>query len=249
MAMPLRSLLWACGVAAGLLICRADAATSDPSRQFVDRPVSLYGWDNMQLREAERNGATVEVSWTATRGKGAFLADSDLGLCVSLEDEQGPLESTESSQGVTRDGAREAPLFHFSTTFQLRATNQALWVTIKLPAAGLFCTAAGALPDNANAVAQNTWRSRQIRVRVEDRVLPRSAEKDIRARCLQNLRQVNIAKDWWAMEKGHNPGEEVPPDEIRHYLKHDPSCTNCPAGGKISIGRLGEPAKCSLHGP
>lgn len=61
--------------------------------------------------------------------------------------------------------------------------------------------------------------------------------------CINNLRQIEAAKNQWALEKGKS-GDAVPlRADLRPYVKKWPVC---PAGGTYTIGSLNEPPTCSI---
>jgi len=63
--------------------------------------------------------------------------------------------------------------------------------------------------------------------------------------CINNLRQIDAAKNQWAMEK-HKQSTDVPTEvDLLPYLKRWPSC---PAGGTYVIGAMSELPKCSVPG-
>jgi prepilin-type N-terminal cleavage/methylation domain-containing protein len=63
--------------------------------------------------------------------------------------------------------------------------------------------------------------------------------------CVNNLRQIDAAKDQWALEKGKPTGTEVDDAakaEINAYLRGEPKC---PVGNApYSYGKVGELAGC-----
>ena len=62
--------------------------------------------------------------------------------------------------------------------------------------------------------------------------------------CGNNLRQIDAAKEQWALEQ-HKTTNDTPTwkDLIGHYMKAMPVCQN---GGIYTIGRVGELPTCSL---
>ena len=68
--------------------------------------------------------------------------------------------------------------------------------------------------------------------------------------CVANLKQINGAKDTWALE--HRMGtNEIPKDadlfggEKELYIKEKPIC---PKGGTYILGRVGEKVRCTFPG-
>jgi len=66
------------------------------------------------------------------------------------------------------------------------------------------------------------------------------------AGCINNLRQIDAAKYEWMYEKNKTTNDVPTWDDIRPYMAHE---LHCPAGGIYTIGRVGEPTKCSIGGP
>jgi hypothetical protein len=66
--------------------------------------------------------------------------------------------------------------------------------------------------------------------------------------CINNLRQIDGAKNEWALENNKTNGTPVTEADIKPYIKLDASGNfpKCPAGGTYTIGPVGEPPTCSL---
>jgi len=66
--------------------------------------------------------------------------------------------------------------------------------------------------------------------------------------CINNLRQIDAAKNQWALENGKPVGTPVTEADITPYLKLNAgeSFLKCPAGGTYTIGAVGDPPTCSL---
>jgi len=64
--------------------------------------------------------------------------------------------------------------------------------------------------------------------------------------CINNLRQIDGAKEQWALETHHNTGGAVTFSNIVHYIKN--GMPVCPKGGTYTIGRIGENPTCSVPG-
>jgi hypothetical protein len=67
--------------------------------------------------------------------------------------------------------------------------------------------------------------------------------------CINNLRQIDGAKQQWALENGKINGDTVVTEnDIKPYLRLDAkgNLPRCPSGGKYVIGKLDEPPTCSL---
>jgi len=68
--------------------------------------------------------------------------------------------------------------------------------------------------------------------------------------CINNLRQIDAAKNEFALEKRKANGAVVTEADIKPYIKLDASgnLPKCPAGGKYTIGKVGELPTCSVAG-
>jgi hypothetical protein len=64
--------------------------------------------------------------------------------------------------------------------------------------------------------------------------------------CLNNLRQLDAARQQWEL-KNHRTTNDPPPTiaDLRTYLQEP---LFCPQGGTYSLGRVGESPKCSVGG-
>ncbi len=65
--------------------------------------------------------------------------------------------------------------------------------------------------------------------------------------CINNLRQLDAAKNQWALEQRKKTGDACTAEDLKPYIRlingHLPKC---PAGGTYTIGTIGETPKCSL---
>ena len=63
--------------------------------------------------------------------------------------------------------------------------------------------------------------------------------------CVNNLRQLDAAKESWRLEN-HKTTKDTPTwAELLPYLREKPVC---PQGGTYLLGQVGEPPRCSLGG-
>jgi competence protein ComGC len=67
-----------------------------------------------------------------------------------------------------------------------------------------------------------------------------------RAACIGNLRQLEDAKQCYAMEKRLREGAKIQKKQITPYL-HNLQMPTCPAGGKYVVQRLGRDPHCNLE--
>ena len=74
-----------------------------------------------------------------------------------------------------------------------------------------------------------------------------SREAILRNACINNLRQIDGAKNEWALEKGKKNGDPVTEADIKTYIQGG-KLPVCPGGGKYTIGKVGELPTCSIAG-
>jgi hypothetical protein len=67
-------------------------------------------------------------------------------------------------------------------------------------------------------------------------------------KCVNNLRQIDGAKNEWALENGKTKGAVCTESDIKPYIKLDANgnLPKCPLGGTYNIGKIGESPTCSL---
>ncbi|MEI6564849.1 MAG: hypothetical protein WCO42_11145 [bacterium] len=65
--------------------------------------------------------------------------------------------------------------------------------------------------------------------------------------CVNNLRQLEAAKEQWALEKNKNTGDAVVESEVLQYVK-GAMMPVCPQGGKYTLHTIGENCECSFPG-
>ena len=63
--------------------------------------------------------------------------------------------------------------------------------------------------------------------------------------CINNLRQIDAAKNEWALEKGKKNGDVPTKEDLLPYISKWPVC---PAGGSYIIGAVGVNPTCSISG-
>jgi hypothetical protein len=73
---------------------------------------------------------------------------------------------------------------------------------------------------------------------------PETAQKDT---CTNNLRQIDDAKQQWAVENKKNETDRPTPDDLKPYLREG-QLPVCPAGGTYTINRVAAPSQCSHPG-
>lgn len=60
--------------------------------------------------------------------------------------------------------------------------------------------------------------------------------------CINNLRQIEAAKEQWALETRQGQWAAAVTDEVNEYMKKAPTC---PAGGTYVYGVVGSNATCT----
>jgi prepilin-type N-terminal cleavage/methylation domain-containing protein len=61
--------------------------------------------------------------------------------------------------------------------------------------------------------------------------------------CINNLRQIDGAKEQWALEQKKNTGDTVVSASINSYIKN--GAPSCPASGTYTYGAIGTNPTCS----
>ena len=66
--------------------------------------------------------------------------------------------------------------------------------------------------------------------------------------CINNLRQIDAAKQQWALENGKNNGVTFQRLKISNRISKMALSPTCPAGGTYTIGAVSERPTCSIPG-
>ncbi len=66
--------------------------------------------------------------------------------------------------------------------------------------------------------------------------------------CINNLRQIDGAKQMWALEKKKDATAIPAPEDLDAYLKSSLESLKCPAGGVYTIGPVDQKPTCSIPG-
>jgi hypothetical protein len=67
--------------------------------------------------------------------------------------------------------------------------------------------------------------------------------------CINNLRQIDAAKNQWALEKSKKADDVPTEDDLKPYIgPPGRGFPKCPEGGTYTIGPVGELPKCSIPG-
>lgn len=76
----------------------------------------------------------------------------------------------------------------------------------------------------------------------------RARESSRAKACVSNLKQIDAAKEQWAMDNNKSNGDPLPngiDDLVPTYIKATPSC---PSGGTYTVGNVGTNPSCSIGG-
>jgi len=65
--------------------------------------------------------------------------------------------------------------------------------------------------------------------------------------CINNLRQLDGAKQQWALEAGKNPDSIPTPQDVLRYLPNNQAPV-CPSGGVYTLNAVGHKPTCSVQG-
>ena len=65
--------------------------------------------------------------------------------------------------------------------------------------------------------------------------------------CINNLRQIDGAKQQWALEHVKTPGAVPTEADLRPYLRNNPPPT-CPSGGSYNLNPVSLPPTCTIPG-
>jgi competence protein ComGC len=67
-----------------------------------------------------------------------------------------------------------------------------------------------------------------------------------RIACVNNLRQIDEAKQVWALQHNKDTNNTPTMQDLRPLLKGNVAFLRCPAGGNYAINKIGEPPTCSI---
>jgi len=67
--------------------------------------------------------------------------------------------------------------------------------------------------------------------------------------CIANLKQIQGAKETWALENKKSPTDVPSPADLIGWDKYIRDTPVCPDGGSYRLGAVGEKATCSVSGP
>ena len=76
----------------------------------------------------------------------------------------------------------------------------------------------------------------------------RARSKAQESRCVNNLRQIDGAKNLWALEHGKSTGATVLDGDVNPYLRESMAEMEEPAGGNYQIDVIGVDPSCDIGG-
>ena len=65
--------------------------------------------------------------------------------------------------------------------------------------------------------------------------------------CINNLRQIDSAKEQWALAEMRSDGDAVDIEAVNQYIK-GATTPVCPAGGEYTYNPIGENPTCNIEG-
>ena len=122
---------------------------------------------------------------------------------------------------------------------QLQAANQKLTQQLQ--------TALTAVQQQQDELQQLQAENQQAQAAVHSAAAIFSAEAQQRNACINNLRQIDAAKQQWALEKNKTADAIPTAQDLLPYFK-DGIFPVCPSGGTYTIGAVGELPTCSVPG-
>jgi hypothetical protein len=124
----------------------------------------------------------------------------------------------------------------------LRLRNQVRQLTADKSQLSEQAQAAQSAAAQAQAQAQNLAQAQnQVLAQAQEQVQVAAASN-----CFNYLRQLNAAKQQWAQEQQKTAAMTPEGKDLLPYLSNQ-TLTDCPAGGKYTIGPVAGPATCSMH--
>jgi hypothetical protein len=121
----------------------------------------------------------------------------------------------------------------------LRATNRQLAQQL-----GITLTAAQQQQEQLQRLAVENQQARTITAQTLTEAAEALAERNA---CINNLRQIDLAKNAWALENGKTAAAIPTEQDLLPYFK-DQNFPICPSGGTYTIGAVGVPPTCSIPG-
>lgn len=105
---------------------------------------------------------------------------------------------------------------------------------------------AGAEKQGTPAVDRQAEYQARIKAAVDANGGPGTPQGQAVDGCINNLRQIDGAKQQWALEKQKSASDTPTKDDIMPYLGATAQALNCPAGGTYSINAMASLPTCSI---
>jgi regulator of replication initiation timing len=121
----------------------------------------------------------------------------------------------------------------------LRATNRLLSKQL-----GITLNAAQQQQDQLQQLAAENQQVRAVAEQTLSQAEQALAERNT---CINNLRQIDVAKNAWALENNKTT-DAVPTEQDLSPYFNDQTFPVCPSGGAYTIGAVGVPPTCSIPG-
>lgn len=115
----------------------------------------------------------------------------------------------------------------------MKATKIGRWVPILCAIIFACAVGAGCAPSPRPRAAEGT----------EEVEL---SEEELAEECINNLRQIDAAKEQWALVHKKVTGDKIVKSDVDSYMEG--GGPKCPAGGKYTYGKIGDLPKCSVPG-
>jgi ABC-type transporter Mla subunit MlaD len=101
---------------------------------------------------------------------------------------------------------------------------------------------------SAQLAAQQAAEQQQEQIQQAQYDAAQSQATTARTACMNNLREIDAAKNEWALENGKGPGSVPAAQDLLPFLTGG-IFPVCPSDGTYTIGAIGIPPSCSVHGP
>jgi hypothetical protein len=181
----------------------------------------------LYLFSALRQKEALQVSFQAQKQR----ADDLQAQVDSLQSSNAGMQDAEISK--LRADNQDLPRLRNQVT-QLQAANQKL--TDQLKATSAFARQQQAQLQQIADAQQAAQAAQAAQVEADNRNI-----------CINNLRQIDAAKQQWALENNKKPTAIPTAQDLAAYFK-DGSLPACPSGGTYTLNAVGELPACSVPG-
>jgi len=183
----------------------------------------------------------------AQRAEAAALRES-LESLKQRETQEQPRAQAAESEELTRLRKDNQELHRLRNEVrQLRETTAQAAKAAQAPAPPAAASASALVTQLQRQVQQLQAENHELRA-AQQQVLQGQVQAQAQVgACINNLRQLDGAKQQWALEN-RQPAEAIPdPADLEPYLR-DPAVWNCPAGGVYTLNAVGTPPTCGVPG-